>query len=72
MDQPAPVRPPALAHPKVEQAGAAAGFPALQAPPLPISADKQQKLNDLLEKYRNDELTPEQYHQARKKILEQP
>jgi hypothetical protein len=38
-------------------------------PPLPISQDKQRRLSDLLQKYKADQLTPEQYHQERAKIL---
>jgi hypothetical protein len=47
-------------------------FPALQAPPAVVSADKQQRLDDLLRKYRSDQLTPEEYHQQRAKILGEP
>jgi hypothetical protein len=49
--------------------------PALQpieSPPLPISADKEQRLTELLRKYKADELSPEQYHQERAKILAEP
>ncbi len=47
-------------------------FKPLEAPPLPISAEKQQKLSDLLRKYKMDEITPEQYHEQRAKILAGP
>jgi hypothetical protein len=47
-------------------------FPAIQAPPLPINADKQGRLNELLRKYRADEISPEQYHVERAKILAEP
>ena len=33
---------------------------------------KEQKLADLLRKYRNDEITPQQYHTERAKILAEP
>lgn len=49
--------------------------PALQPierPPLPISTDKQQRLQELLQKYRADEVTPEQYQKDRAKILAEP
>lgn len=39
--------------------------------PLPISEDRQQKLADLLKRYMADELTPEQYHAERGKILKE-
>jgi hypothetical protein len=44
----------------------------LPPPPLPISADKQRRLADLLVKYQADTITPEQYHQQRAKILAEP
>jgi fused signal recognition particle receptor len=44
-------------------------FPRLQAPPLGISADKQQKLQNLLQQYKMDLISPEQYQAARAKIL---
>jgi len=47
-------------------------FQPLQGPALPISADKQQRLNELLRKYQVDEITPEQYHQQRASILAGP
>jgi len=47
-------------------------FQPLEGPALPISADKQQRLAVLLEKYQADLITPEQYHQQRAKILAEP
>lgn len=44
-------------------------FAPLSAPPLPITAEQQQKLADLLEQYKADKITPEQYHEQRAKIL---
>ena len=44
-------------------------FPALTAPPLPISTGKQQQLDSLLLKYKADQITPEQYQAERAKIL---
>jgi hypothetical protein len=44
----------------------------LEGPPPPVSADKQQRLHELLGRYQADQLTPEQYHQERAKILESP
>lgn len=41
-------------------------------PPPPVSADKVQKLNALLQQYQADRITPEQYHQERAKILAGP
>jgi hypothetical protein len=44
-------------------------FERIPGPPLPISSDKQAQLEELLRKYKADEITPEQYHAARAKIL---
>ena len=44
-------------------------FPSLEGPPLPISADKQQSLKDLLQKYLADQITPAEYHARRANIL---
>jgi len=46
-------------------------FQPIESPALPISNDKQQRLAELLQKYRTDQITPEQYHQERAKILGQ-
>jgi hypothetical protein len=47
-------------------------FPPLQSPPPAIGADKEQRLQELLRKYKADQITPEQYHQDRAKILAEP
>ena len=47
-------------------------FPPLQGPPPSISADKEQRLQELLRKYKADQITPEEYHQQRAKILAGP
>lgn len=44
----------------------------IEAPPLPISADKDQRLQELLKRYKADQLTPEQYQTERAKILAEP
>ena len=49
-----------------------ASGPIGMAPPLPISAEKQQKLADLLAKYRADQVTPEEYQKERADILAAP
>ena len=46
--------------------------PSPQPPPLPISIAKQQRLAELLRKYKADEITPAQYHQERARILAEP
>ncbi|HWH71089.1 MAG TPA: hypothetical protein VNT26_17005 [Candidatus Sulfotelmatobacter sp.] len=68
--KPAPVQ--AASKPKVEvKKTAALRFQPLEGPALPIAADKQQSLAELLRKYKADEITPEEYHQQRAKILTQ-
>jgi hypothetical protein len=47
-------------------------FPPLQGPPPAVAADKGQRLQELLRKYRADQVTPEEYHQQRAKILAEP
>ena len=49
----------------------AANLPALQGPPTGLSPEKQQKLDEILQLYKADQLTPEQYHEKRAKILEE-
>ncbi len=49
-----------------------ASLPPLEAPALPITADKEQRLAELLRKYKADEITAEQYHQERAQILAEP
>jgi hypothetical protein len=47
-------------------------FIPLEGPPLPISSEKHERLNGLLQRYRADQLTPEQYQAERAKILAGP
>jgi hypothetical protein len=39
------------------------------APALPIGESKQQKLQELLAKYKADQITPEEYHRQRAAII---
>ena len=48
------------------------GLKQITAPPLPISPAKQAQLQGLLERYKADQITPEQYHAERAKILAEP
>jgi hypothetical protein len=41
----------------------------MAAPALPITATKEQKLDALLQQYKADAITPQQYHEQRAKIL---
>jgi hypothetical protein len=48
------------------------GLKPIKAPPLPISAVKEAQLQTLLERYKANQITPEQYHTERAKILAEP
>ena len=52
--------------------GKETGLPPLVAPASPLVPDKEAKLQALLEKYRADQLTSEQYQQQRAEILAAP
>jgi hypothetical protein len=47
-------------------------FPPLESPELPISGAKVQRLHALLQQYKADQITPEQYQAERAKILAGP
>lgn len=66
---PAPKQKPAKksVSPQVTQS-----FPQIEGPAPAVAADKQQRLDELLRKYRADQVTPEEYHQQRAKILAEP
>jgi hypothetical protein len=49
-----------------------AAFPPMQGPPTGLSADKEQRLQQLLQEYRADKLSPDEYHVQRAKILAEP
>jgi len=44
----------------------------IEGPAAPVSAEKQQRLHELLSRYQADQVTPEQYHAERAKILAAP
>ncbi len=46
--------------------------PVVEPVPLPISAEKQRRLAELLTKYKADLITPEEYHRERARILAEP
>jgi hypothetical protein len=47
-------------------------FTPIQGPAAAVSGDKQQRLTELLRKYKADEISPEEYHQQRAKIMGEP
>jgi hypothetical protein len=57
---------------KPASAKSASAFPPLQGPSPAISAEKEQRLQELLRKYQADQISPEEYHQQRAKILGGP
>ena len=57
---------------KHPSASPAATIPPSEIAPPPLSADKDQRLKDLLRKYQADEITPDQYQKERAKILAEP
>ena len=48
------------------------GMKPIVAPALPIADSKEERLAALLQKYKADKITPEQYHQQRAAILAEP
>jgi hypothetical protein len=44
-------------------------FPPLPSPSSPITGDKAQRLAELLRRYQADEITPQQYHAERAKLV---
>ena len=67
METPAPVvmqpKPVMVAEPMVKP---------IETPALPISATKEERLQALLQKYKADQITPEEYHTERAKIMGEP
>jgi len=49
-----------------------ASYKPIEGPAAPVSAQKQQRLHELLSRYQADQITPEQYHSERAKILAAP
>ncbi len=45
------------------------GLQPLQAPPAPVSAQQQEALQSLLQRYEADQITPDEYQAERAKIL---
>jgi hypothetical protein len=65
-EQPAPAKP----APAASTAGTKpSAYPPLTPPELPISASKQERLQELLKQYKADQITPAEYHAQRAKII---
>jgi hypothetical protein len=65
-----PQPPPTPAKPKKVKPGATP-VPVMPVT-LPADATKEQRLAELLRRYRGDEITPEDYHKQRAAILAEP
>jgi hypothetical protein len=63
---------PAPTAPKAQADKKAPAFKPIERPSLSIAADKEQRLTELLQKYKAEEIAPEQYHKERAKILAEP
>ena len=63
---------PAQAAAQVQPDKKATAFKRLETPPVLISSDKTQRLEQLLRKYKADELTPTEYQKERAKVLAEP
>jgi hypothetical protein len=83
IQKPAPVAPammmtntiaaqPPVKPASVKQVGNEPGFKPIIAPPLPISMTKEEQLQALLDKYKADQITPEEYFKQRAAILAEP
>jgi hypothetical protein len=44
----------------------------LEAPPSSLSASKETRLAELLQRYKADQITPQEYHTQRAAILAEP
>jgi hypothetical protein len=70
------VKKPVAANEKTQppKAGAPAPFATLPAPTTPtyLTLTKEQQLNELTRRYKNDEITPLQYQTERAKLIAEP
>jgi hypothetical protein len=66
------VTPPQKKPDNVNYAGKELNLKPIEAPSLPISADKEARLQALLAKYKADQVSPEEYHTQRAEILAEP
>jgi outer membrane biosynthesis protein TonB len=69
-----PVPPPSAppAKPTAAKQTGNDGLQPIVAPPLPISMTKEEQLQALLEKYKADQITPQEYFKQRAAILAEP
>ncbi len=65
-----PATPPAPAVANIPAGDA--GFKPMPVPPSSLPLTKEEKLNWLLQRYKADQITPEEYHQQRAALLAKP
>jgi len=68
----APVAKPPSPPAKANYPGKAMGFPPVEAPPPPVSAQQQADLQALLARYMANQISPEEYQKERAAILARP
>ena len=56
---------PPVTRPAVEPSG----YVPLEAPAMPIAGTKEQRLQQLLQQYKADQITPKEYHEQRARII---
>jgi hypothetical protein len=56
----------------VDYAGKSLGLKQIEAPPVPVSAQKEMELQALLAKYMANQISPDEYQKARAVILAEP
>jgi hypothetical protein len=56
----------------VDYAGKSLGLKPIEAPPIPVSAQKEAELKALLAKYMANQISPDEYQKARAAILAEP
>jgi hypothetical protein len=68
----APVTVPPPTPADVDYPGKELGFKPIVAPPLPISADKEARLQALNAQYMANQISPEEYFKQREEIISGP
>ena len=64
--------PPAASKPTASRKTPAVVIPLPEPPPSALPATKEARLAQLLQQYKADQITPEQYHIERAKIIAEP
>lgn len=72
LEEKSQVKPQEAAKPNPPNVMSARGLPPIEPPAPTISAAKQQQLQELLQLYQADKISPQDYHDRRAKILAEP